>query len=500
MVGNIFFGVVKNLSGFRISSHISTSMQSAVYDRLFRMPQSFFRDYDSADLAQRAMQVGQVSGKISQVVFSMIPTLVFAIVYFIQMITFSPLLAGISIAMVAVYAVVSYFIMLASIKKRRHSLKLDGEVNAKMYQFIDGISKIRIAGVEDRAIYEYLVPYTESKKIELKTGKLENINMTIQLLAESVFIIVLYLVMGYAGVAISMGAFIAFNTAFGSFSGSVMQLVEGLCEIKELQPVIERMKPVFVNEPETAYEKEMPGDISGSIEISKLSFAYSKDMPLVLDELDLDIKAGEYVGIVGSSGCGKSTLLKLLLGFERPTKGKIYYDKKDIENLDNQELRKKFGVVLQNGQLISGSIAENITITSPSSSLKDVEAVVKSVGLEEDIKRMPMGLQTIVSENCGTISGGQQQRILIARALIGSPRIIFFDEATSALDNITQATVSKTLDSIKATKIVIAHRLSTIKNCDRIIVLDKGKIREQGTYQELMDNKGMFYELAIRQI
>ena len=193
-------------------------------------------------------------------------------------------------------------------------------------------------------------------------------------------------------------------------------------------------------------------------------------------------------------------MLKLLLGFEKTDSGKIYYDNKDIDGVDKRELRKKIGVVLQDGKLISGSIFENITITSPKSTTSDVKKVIQSVGLENDINEMPMGLHTVLSEDCGTISGGQQQRILIARAIISNPKILFFDEATSALDNITQAMVCETLESMKSTRIVVAHRLSTIMNCDRIIVLNEGKVEEQGTYKELMENKGLFYQLANRQL
>lgn len=220
----------------------------------------------------------------------------------------------------------------------------------------------------------------------------------------------------------------------------------------------------------------------------------------MLDGVSLNIRAGEYVGLVGASGCGKSTLLKLLLGFETPTAGKIYYDNKDIESVDKRELRKKMGVVLQDGKLISGSIFENITITAPKATLRDVNAVVAAVGLKDDIAAMPMGLHTILSEDCRTISGGQQQRILIARALIGGPRILFFDEATSALDNVTQSMVCDTLEKMDATRVVIAHRLSTVIRCDRIVVLDRGRVAEQGTYDELMARRGLFYQLASRQM
>ena len=214
----------------------------------------------------------------------------------------------------------------------------------------------------------------------------------------------------------------------------------------------------------------------------------------------LKIDKGQYVALVGPSGCGKSTLLKLLLGFEEPLKGSIFYDNKNIDNIDKRELRKKLGVVLQNGQLISGSIAENITIADPDISQSRLKEVIKEAGLESDIKGMPMGIHTVIQEGAGTISGGQKQRILVARAIVNKPNVIYFDEATSALDNATQTIVTNSLEAIEGTKIVIAHRLSTIINCDKIFVMDKGSIMEQGNYEELMKEEGIFYKLASRQL
>ena len=267
-----------------------------------------------------------------------------------------------------------------------------------------------------------------------------------------------------------------------------------------MKPTVERFKPIFETACEDEEDAEFPGELNGDVGVSHVSFSYSKGDKVVLDDISMDIKAGEYVGIVGSSGCGKSTLLKLLLGFEKPITGQITYDGRDIIKLNKYALRQKLGVVLQNGQLIAGSIFENIVITAPKATVKDVQRVIEQVGLKDDVAQMPMGIHTMLSENSGTISGGQKQRILIARAIISNPKILIFDEATSALDNITQATVSDSLDKMNVTRIVVAHRLSTIKNCDRIFVMDKGKIVEEGKYEELMRKRGLFYELAIRQI
>ena len=299
---------------------------------------------------------------------------------------------------------------------------------------------------------------------------------------------------------ISVGSFSAFTSLFGQFESHALSIISGIVSLRLIAPTYNRFKPIMDEKPEYEEGNELPGEISGAIEVNNVSFAYSEEEPKVLDNINLSVNPGDYIGIVGPSGSGKSTLMKLLLGFEKPTVGKIYYDNKDVEKLDKRELRKKMGVVLQNGKLISGSIFDNITITAPNATVDDVNRVIEAVGLKSDVDKMPMGIHTMLNEESSTISGGQQQRILIARAIISSPEILIFDEATSALDNITQKMVSDTLDKMNVTRIVIAHRLSTIMNCNRILVVDKGRIIEDGTYDELMANHGVFYNLAVRQI
>ena len=500
MIANIMFSIVKNLVTFRITTKMSYCLQGAIYDRVFNLPENFLRKYESAELAQYIMGVGNLVNSIATTVITGFVALVFIIVYFIRMMGYSAKMTGISILMITIYGLIYYMIAIMSLKYKENITKLEGKTNSLLYQFISGISKIRIAGVEDRALYEYLKPYVKLRNNEAKKNTVENICEVVVLISSSIFSLILYVLIIKGKMNIGLGSFVAFNTLFGSFSAYMMQIVQGIVSIKGYSPQINILKPIFNEKPELDDAKELPGEISGGIEINNISFAYSEGTPNVIENMNLNIKPGEYVGIVGPSGCGKSTLMKLLLGFEKTVSGKIYYDNKDLESIDKRELRKKMGVVLQDGKLISGSIFENITITSPKSTVNDVKEVIKSVGLENDIKEMPMGLHTILSEDCGTISGGQQQRILIARAIISNPKILFFDEATSALDNITQKMVCETLDKMNSTRIVIAHRLSTIINCDRIIVMNAGRIVEQGNYEELMSNKGLFYQLASRQL
>ena len=240
--------------------------------------------------------------------------------------------------------------------------------------------------------------------------------------------------------------------------------------------------------------------LSGNIELNQVYFRYCDDMPYVLDGINLTVRSGEYLGIAGSSGCGKSTLLRILLGFEKPESGSVYYDLQDLSGLDMRSVRRRIGVVLQNGRLFSGDIFSNIAAGTPWLSVEEAWDAARACGLAEDIESFPMGMSTLISDGGGGLSGGQQQRLLIARALASKPDMIMFDEATSALDNITQAQIVKTLEGLDCTRIVIAHRLSTIKNCSRIIYLDKGRVVEEGTYDELMELNGRFAAMARRQI
>ena len=222
---------------------------------------------------------------------------------------------------------------------------------------------------------------------------------------------------------------------------------------------------------------------------------------MIADDISLKIHPGEYVGIVGKSGCGKTTLIRLLLGFEKPLSGSILYGSApyDVENVDLRSLRRHIGTVLQDGRLFQADIYNNIVLSAPEATLEDAWRAAELAGIADDIRKMPMGMNTIVSEGSGCISGGQRQRLLIARAICGERKILIFDEATSALDNITQKVVTDSLSSLQCTRIVVAHRLSTVQDCDRILVLDQGHIIEEGTYARLMEKNGFFAELVSRQ-
>ena len=503
MFGNLSFSIVKNLFSFRITSRVGTELQNAVYHRLFHLPESFFRGFESADLAGRVSSIGQTANSFADTIVITGISGLFSLVYLIRMFTYNAKLTWFSLGIYLIYLLIVVGITSTVHKGHQRIAEAESESSSKLYQYLSGVDKIRMAGVEDRALLSFMRPYAKQQTEMIRVNRLVSIEEALTSVIGSVFSMVMYayIIKKLESGSLSVGSFVAFNSAFGAFTGALGSLVDKTMGLYQQRSEIKRFWPVFEAVPEDDDSKDVPGALSGGMTLEHVTFAYDKDSPKVLRDLSMDIRPGEYVGIVGPSGCGKSTLLKLLLGFETPQSGMVTVDKKDLRSLNKGAYRRQLGVVLQNGRLISGTIYENITITAPDATMARVNEVIQQVGLKEDIAQMPMGLHTMLSENSNTISGGQQQRILIARAICGNPRILIFDEATSALDNMTQAAVSSSLDAMNVTRIVVAHRLSTIKNCDRILVLNEGRVVQEGTYQSLMeDTDGLFYALASRQI
>ena len=376
-------------------------------------------------------------------------------------------------------------------------MTLSGRESGMTYALITGIQKIKLAGAEKRAFARWGNLYAQSAKMTYDPPMFLKLNSVISLAISLTGTLVMYYMSVRAG--LSVADYYAFNTAYGMVSGAFLSLAGIALSAAQIRPVLTMVQPFFDAVPEVSDGKQVIERLSGGIELNNVSFRYNENMPLILDDLSLKIRPGQYVAIVGRTGCGKSTLLRLLLGFEKPQKGAIYYDGKDLERIDLRSLRRRIGVVMQNGKLFQGDIYSNIVISAPWLSQQDAWEAAELTGIAEDIRRMPMGMNTVISEGSGGISGGQRQRLMIARAIAPKPKILMFDEATSALDNITQKKVSESLDRLKCTRIVIAHRLSTIRQCDRILVLDQGKIVEDGTYDELIASDGFFAELVARQ-
>jgi ABC-type bacteriocin/lantibiotic exporter with double-glycine peptidase domain len=364
-----------------------------------------------------------------------------------------------------------------------------------VFQLLNGITKIKVSGSEARA-------YSKWADLYSRLHVMPNTFLTVSGAVSNLIVFGGTIVLYYCAYVNGLSAsdYIGFNSAYSLFTSAVMAMAGVTAQISSLRPSIEMLRPIIEEAPETAGFKKRVEKLSGDIDVDRVRFRYNENMPYVLDDLELHIRAGEYIGIVGSSGCGKSTLFRVLLGFEQPQSGTVYYDSHDVEGLDLRSVRRRIGTVLQNGKLFSGDIYSNIVICAPWLTVDEAWEAAERSGFADDIRKMPMGMFTMISEGGGGLSGGQQQRLLIARALASDPDIVLFDEATSALDNITQAMVVNTLEEMNCTRIVIAHRLSTIRHCSRIIYLDKGKVVEEGTYDELMALGGKFAELASRQI
>jgi ABC-type bacteriocin/lantibiotic exporter with double-glycine peptidase domain len=365
------------------------------------------------------------------------------------------------------------------------------------YAVVSGIQKVKLTGAEKRVFARWGNLYSKNAELLYNPPLFIKLNGVISIAITLIGTIVIY---NQALVNhVSPAEYYAFNTAYGMVFGAFMALFSVAITAANIKPTLEMAEPILKAEPEISGNKETLARLSGMIEIVNLTFKYTENSPIIIDNLSLKIKPGQYVAIVGKTGCGKSTLVRLLVGFEKPDKGNIFYDGKDLSTVDLKSLRKHIGVVTQNGKLFSGDIYSNIVISAPQLTLDEAWEAAKIAGIDEDIRRMPMGMNTLISEGSGGISGGQRQRLMIARAVAPKPKILIFDEATSALDNITQKKVSNALDRMNCTRIVIAHRLSTIKQCDRILVFDGGHIVEDGTYDELIAQNGYFADLVSRQ-
>ena len=376
-------------------------------------------------------------------------------------------------------------------------MELAAKESGLSYSLTTGIEKIKLSGAERRAFSKWANAYAAQSKYMYDPPMLVKVFPAVITAISLIGTIIIY----YLAIKsnIEVGQYYAFNAAFAMVTGAFKTLVPMIEPAAQISPTIELLRPIIETAPEIAADKPVIERLSGGIEMNNVTFRYSEDMPPVLDDVSLKIKPGQYVAITGKTGCGKSTLMRVLLGFEKPQKGAVYYDGRDLNKVDLKSLRSRIGTVMQNGSLFWGDIYSNIVISAPQLTLDDAWEAAEMAGIAEDIRQMPMNMCTIIGEGTGGRSGGQKQRLMIARAIAPKPKILMFDEATSALDNITQKQVSESLDSLKCTKIVIAHRLSTIKNCDRIIVLDEGKIVEDGTYDELMEKNGFFAGLVSRQ-
>ncbi|MCD8337096.1 MAG: NHLP bacteriocin export ABC transporter permease/ATPase subunit [Lachnospiraceae bacterium] len=496
-VSTLLMGSAKTLLSERMNTRLGIYVEAATMMRILSLPPDFFKKYSSGELSTRSAYISSLCTMLVSLLLSTGLTSLFSLVYITQIFVYAPSLVIPSLIVVVATMVVSVVSSLWQIKVSQKQMELSSKENGMSYALITGIRKIRLAGAEKRAFARWANLYAQEVELSYNPPLFLKLNGVLSTAISLAGTIAIY----YASIqnGLSVADYYAFNTAYGMFSGAFLSLASIALSVANIKPTLEMAKPLMDAVPEVSEGKQVITRLSGGIELNNISFRYNESMPLVLDDISLKIRPGQYVAVVGATGCGKSTLMRLLLGFETAQKGAIYYDGKDIAAIDLKSLRQKIGVVMQNGKLFQGDIFSNIAISAPQLTLDEAWKAAEMAGIADDIRRMPMGMHTLISEGQGGISGGQRQRLMIARAIAPKPRILMLDEATSALDNMTQKIVSDSLDSLRCTRIVIAHRLSTIRACDRIIVLDKGKIAEDGTYDELLAKNGYFAELVARQ-
>jgi ATP-binding cassette subfamily C protein len=494
------FQITRAIATVRMEGKMGSTLQAAVIDRLLALPAPFFRKFTAGDLANRAMGINRIRQILSGATLTTALTCVFSSFNLILMFFYGWKLALIGLGLILITFCISGALSVWMVRYQRQVFAIQGKNAGIVLQLLTGIAKLRMTGTEERAFGVWAKSFSEKKAIDFKSGKinaaLDTATSFIPLVASMV---IFWFFLKSEMTGLSTGHFLAFNAAFINFQNAVVQATLTFASLLHVIPLWERAEPILSTIPEVDEGKTAVQYLSGDLGVDHVFFRYGENGPRVLKDINLRVSPGEFVAVVGGSGSGKSTLLRILLGFEKPELGSVYYDGQDMEGLDIKGIRRQMGVVLQRGQVMPGSILENIT-GALNLTLDDAWEAARMVGLEEDIKAMPMGMHTVVSAGGGTFSGGQRQRLIIARAIVRRPRILFFDEATSALDNRTQAIVSKSIEKLNVTRLVIAHRLSTIMNADRIYVLEHGEMKESGTYDELMKKKGAFYELAKRQI
>jgi ATP-binding cassette subfamily C protein len=496
------FTVVRGIAIVRIESRTAASVQAAVWDRLIALPLPFFRGYSAGDLAMRAMNVEEIRRLMTGAVVTGLLAGLFSLSNLFLLLHYDLAMGLVGTALIGVSLAASIGMGVLQLRSQRGILALRSRISGMMLQFLTGISKLKLAGAEAQAFSIWARAFGEQREAQYR-NRFMGIRLAVFNAGYPIVCSIILFGMAARRLgtddAMGTGEFLGFAAAFGLCLGAVLSTSNAVLQALNAIPLYEQVKPILHTTPEVRPGKDDPGELSGAIELQHVSFRYQPGGPQVLRDVSVRIDPGEFVAFVGPSGSGKSTCFRLLLGFDAPEVGSVSYDEQDLAGLDVEAVRRQIGVVLQSGRVMGGDLFTNI-VGSSTATLDDAWEAARMAGLDEDIRKMPMGMHTIVSDGGGTLSGGQRQRLLIARAVVGRPRILLMDEATSALDNRTQAIVSQSLDRLRATRVVIAHRLSTILHADRIHVLVAGEIVETGTYDELMALDGVFAAMARRQL
>ncbi|MFF5970432.1 NHLP bacteriocin export ABC transporter permease/ATPase subunit [Streptomyces sp. NPDC012769] len=495
------FMLLQNVSLLRMEGRIEATLQPAVWDRLLRLPTTFFTGRSTGELANAALGIGAIRRMLAGVAPVCLQAGTVGVTNLVLLLVHSVPLALVALALLLVVAAVFLGLGLWQLRYQRRLVELGNRLDNQAFQTLRGLPKLRVAAAESFAYAAWAREFARTRVLQQRAGRIQNALTVLGAVCLPLCSLVMFMLLaGPARGTLSAAEFLTFSTALTMLLSSVTQVTGALLSVAAVLPVFEQVEPILRATPEVRGGAARPGVLSGAIEARQLSYRYTEDGPLVLDGVDLTVRPGEFVAIVGASGCGKSTLLRLLIGFDRPTEGSVLYDGQDLAALDQAAVRRQCGVVLQHARPLTGSILDCLR-GAEAYTLEEAWEAVTLAGLADDIRAMPMGLHTMLSDGGGTVSGGQRQRLMIAQALIRKPRILFLDEATSALDNEAQRVVIESTRALAATRVVIAHRLSTVMGADRVIAMADGRVVQQGTPAELLaDAGGLFHELVRRQL
>jgi NHLM bacteriocin system ABC transporter ATP-binding protein len=507
-IGQSAFEMARGIVSLRVETAADAVLQPAVWDNLLSLKPAFFRQYSSGDIQSRVLSVGKIRRQVSGATLRTVFSSVFALLNLGLMFVYSVPLALIACVLAFITIFVTVTSSILNLRQVRPLQQLDGLLLGLTVQLINGVAKLRVAAAEERAFAYWGKKYSHQKKLLAKSQRIDDSVAVFNEILPTVSAVLLFWFailfiqrsQGEVTTGLSAGVFLAFNAAFGIFIQGARDLSNTFINTLNIIPLWERAQSIVKAEPEVDSSKTDPGRLTGRLALEHVTFRYREDGPLILDDVTIHAEPGEFIAVVGPSGSGKSTVFRLLLGFETPASGTVYYDGQDLAGLDVNAVRRQLGVVLQNGRISTGALFEIIT-GGALITMDEAWEAANNAGFADDIKQMPMGMHTVISEGATNLSGGQRQRLLIARSLVLKPKIILMDEATSALDNNTQSIVTESLSRMNATRIVIAHRLSTIRDADRIYVVESGRVVQMGNFDELLQQEsGLFARLAARQL
>jgi NHLM bacteriocin system ABC transporter ATP-binding protein len=499
-VASFGIGVAQQFAVLRVEGRSSTDLQAALWDRLLDLPLPFFRKFTAGDLTMRVMGIEQIRSLATSTVTTALLAVSVGLANLVLAFVLQPRLALFGLGVVLVGVVVMVYVTRYQLSRQKLVVAANLSLFATAMELIGAVGKLRTADAEVRGFARWAEQFGRLKSsfYDAQLGFIAMTSFTAGAMAIGSMLVFLGAATLPVG-AITAATFLAFNTAFSQAVGSIMNLSSVATFLAQATPVYDNIRPILDASRETDEVRGDPGDLRGAIDVSHVSLRYGADLPLVLEDLSFRVAPGEMVAVVGPSGAGKSSIMRVLLGFEVPEMGSVRIDGADLSSLDLRAVRRQTGVVLQSARLMPGNIFSNIVGTRPLT-LDDAWEAAKIAGIDEDIRAMPMGMHTFVAEGASTFSGGQRQRLLIARAVVGKPKILLFDEATSALDNRTQAGVTSSIARLRATRLVIAHRLSTVEMADRVLVIDAGRLVQEGGFEELLETDGLFRDLARRQL